>query len=293
MSDYKPTNYVVQANDLIRYANWKMDKTPLKIFKLIVSCVDTENPSSKIKVSKHELHTFINGKKSFNYTHLKKQVESLQGQILKFKKEGFTRSITLLITVDYPDNPHENDIVFQFHDELKPFLIEMSGLFTKYQIEDIKPFKSKYGVILYEYLVSERFKTQDPNKNYLTHEELLQITGTKDKKSYQRWYEFKTSVLDKGIADINNSELGITATYQDVKNSRGDILGARFNLVEHGQVKPKKSNVKRIPAAKNEPPEPLEMTPEEREEMIARIDRGLTFSSTEINPNQMTLENID
>ena len=51
---------IVEHNDLITSVA-KMDKTPLKIFELAVSCIDTENPpkDNTIYLSKKELFTFF------------------------------------------------------------------------------------------------------------------------------------------------------------------------------------------------------------------------------------------
>ena len=51
---------VVEHNDLISSIA-KMDKTPLKIFELSVSCIDTENPpkDNTIYLSKKELFKFF------------------------------------------------------------------------------------------------------------------------------------------------------------------------------------------------------------------------------------------
>lgn len=50
---------VVEHNDLISSVA-KMDKTPLKIFELAVSCIDTENPPKDniVYLSKSELFSF-------------------------------------------------------------------------------------------------------------------------------------------------------------------------------------------------------------------------------------------
>ncbi|MDT2832356.1 replication initiation protein, partial [Vagococcus carniphilus] len=51
---------VVEHNDLITSVA-KMDKTPLKIFELAVSCIDTDNPPKDhtIYLSKKELFAFF------------------------------------------------------------------------------------------------------------------------------------------------------------------------------------------------------------------------------------------
>lgn len=44
MSDYDIKNKVVQANDLVQLSKWNLDVVPLKVFKTLVSCIDTKIP---------------------------------------------------------------------------------------------------------------------------------------------------------------------------------------------------------------------------------------------------------
>ena len=62
---------IVEHNDLISSVA-KMDKTPLKIFELAVSCIDTENPPKDniIYLSKKELFAFFEVSPKFHVCFL-------------------------------------------------------------------------------------------------------------------------------------------------------------------------------------------------------------------------------
>ena len=74
MSDFDITNKVVQANELIQQANWRMNMMPLKLFKTIISCIDTENPKQEVCIAKKELADFMGVGE--NYTYLRTQMKS-------------------------------------------------------------------------------------------------------------------------------------------------------------------------------------------------------------------------
>lgn len=63
---------IVEHNDLITSIA-KMDKTPLKIFELAVSCIDTDNPPKDniIYLSKQELFSFFDVSDSNKHSRFK------------------------------------------------------------------------------------------------------------------------------------------------------------------------------------------------------------------------------
>ena len=70
---------IVEHNDLITSVA-KMDKTPLKIFELAVSCIDTENPpkDNTIYLSKKELFTFFEVSDNGKHSRFKQAIEKIQ-----------------------------------------------------------------------------------------------------------------------------------------------------------------------------------------------------------------------
>src|SRR5574342_1258814 len=72
---------IVEHNDLISSVA-KMDKTPLKIFDLAVSCIDTENPPKDniIYLSKKELFRFLQVSDNDKHSRFKHAIEVMQKQ---------------------------------------------------------------------------------------------------------------------------------------------------------------------------------------------------------------------
>lgn len=87
---------VVEHNDLISSVA-KMDKTPLKIFELSVSCIDTENPpkDNTIYLSKKELFKFFDVSDNDKHTRFKQAIEKMQEQAFFKIQEEKRRAINL------------------------------------------------------------------------------------------------------------------------------------------------------------------------------------------------------
>lgn len=229
MSDFNLNNKVVQANELIQQANWKMNTVPLKLFKTIISCIDTENPKEQVTITKKELANFMDAGE--NYTYLRTQIKSLQRQIVEIKKEDAIISLSILPKVIW--NAKSEDIVCQFDKDIMPYLVELKGMFLQYDVGSLKNFDSKYGVILYEYLLSrERQENATIINNpkhefYISIENLRRLTGTEDK--YPRIEAFKRKVLSNAENDINNANVEFLMKWTAEKKGR-KVSGVRFQI---------------------------------------------------------------
>ena len=94
---------IVEHNDLITSVA-KMDKTPLKIFELAVSCIDTENlpKDNIIYLSKKELFTFFDVSDNGKHTRFKEAVEKMQKQAFFEIKEEKGKGYNVKKYCSYP-----------------------------------------------------------------------------------------------------------------------------------------------------------------------------------------------
>ena len=98
---------IVEHNDLITSVA-KMDKTPLKIFELAVSCIDTENPPKDniIYLSKNDKEIFANVSTSLVYDESQKPMGTVSIMVMGRSGSGYTMillSYTMFIPT-YPTN---------------------------------------------------------------------------------------------------------------------------------------------------------------------------------------------
>lgn len=231
MSDFNENNLVVQSNELIRQVNWNLDTVPLKIFKILISCIDTKNPpkDNTIIITKKELYDILGSNE--HYEHIRKQVKSLQSKIVELKKDnGDIVSLSIMPYVTWKNNSEL--VICEFGRGLMPYLIELKERFTKYNVMNVKAFKSRYGLIIYEYLLSLRYQKEPIY--YVKMNDLRRMTGTT--KLYKRFINFEERVLKPAMEDINSGTLEFLVKYEKIKIGRF-IDGIQFYTRERNTYK--------------------------------------------------------
>ena len=226
---------VVEHNSLITSIA-KMDKTPLKMFELAVSCINTEEPPKDniIYLSKAELFTFFKVDDNDKHSRFKQAVAKMQEQaffeIKEEKNKGFKfRRILPIPTVEWTD--YDDKVMIRFNQDIMPYLIELKQNFTKYALSEIMELNSKYSIILYKWLSmnynqyehysnkggrrAEQVESyRDPS---ISVKELRTITDTVNE--YRHFPHFENRVLKKGIEEIN-AHTSFNVSYEKIKKGR-------------------------------------------------------------------------
>ena len=226
---------IVEHNDLITSVA-KMDKTPLKIFELAVSCIDTENlpKDNTIYLSKEELFTFFDVSDNGKHSRFKEAISKMQEQaffeVREAKNKGFKfRRILPIPTVEWTD--YDDKVMIRFNQDIMPYLIELKQNFTQYALSDLIDLNSKYSIILYKWLSmnynqyehysakgGRRAEQVEAYRNpSITVKELRVITDTV--KDYPRFDNFETWILKKPIEEIN-AHTHFNVTYDKIKAGR-------------------------------------------------------------------------
>ncbi|KAA8376512.1 RepB family plasmid replication initiator protein [Leuconostoc mesenteroides] len=226
---------VVEHNSLITSIA-KMDKTPLKMFELAVSLIDTDNPpqDQTVYLSKKELFAFFKVDDNDKHSRFKEVIEKMQKQaFFQIKKEqdkGFKFvSIVPIPYVEWTD--YHDEVLIRFSPEIMPYLINLKTNFTQHALSDISELNSKYAVILYRWLSMnynqyEHYsvkggRREEQVENYrnptIGMRDLREMTDTV--KDYQRIDNFEKRVLKAGLDEIN-SYTSFNVTYEKVKKGR-------------------------------------------------------------------------
>lgn len=226
---------VVEHNSLITSIA-KMDKTPLKMFELAVSLIDTANPPEDhtVYLSKREMFAFFNVDDSNKHSRFKEAIEKMQKQaFFQIKKEhdkGFKFvSIVPIPYVEWTD--YNDEVKIEFHREIMPYLINLKTNFTQHALSDIAELNSKYAIILYRWLSmnynqydhysvkgGRREKQVESYRNpTISMQDLRQITDTVDE--YKRFYNFEKWILKEPLSEITNHTT-LNVTYEKIKKGR-------------------------------------------------------------------------
>ena len=226
---------VVEHNSLITSIA-KMDKTPLKMFELAVSLIDTDNPpqDQTVYLSKQEMFAFFKVNDNDKNSRFKQAIEKMQKQaFFQIKKEhdkGFKFvSIVPIPYVEWTD--YNDEVKIEFHREIMPYLINLKTNFTQHALSDIAELNSKYAIILYRWLSmnynqydhysvkgGRREKQVESYRNpTISMQDLRQITDTVDE--YKRFYNFEKWVLKEPLSEITNHTT-LNVTYEKIKKGR-------------------------------------------------------------------------
>ncbi|KAA8346481.1 RepB family plasmid replication initiator protein [Leuconostoc mesenteroides] len=226
---------VVEHNSLITSIA-KMDKTPLKMFELAVSLIDTKNPpkDQTVYLSKQELFAFFNVDDSNKHSRFKEAIEKMQKQaffkIKKAKEKGYEfESIVPIPYVKWAD--YHDEVTIRFSPEIMPYLINLKTNFTQHALSEISELNSKYAIILYRWLSMnynqyEHYsvkggRREEQVESYrnpiITIRELRDTTDTVSE--YKKFTDFERRVLKDPIEEITN-HTSFNVTYEKVKKGR-------------------------------------------------------------------------
>ncbi|AWJ95568.1 MULTISPECIES: RepB family plasmid replication initiator protein [Lactococcus] len=226
---------VVEHNSLITSIA-KMDKTPLKMFELAVSCINTEEPpkDNTVYLSKRDLFAFFKVSDNDKHSRFKQAVEKMQKQaFFQIKEEqgkGFKfKSIVPIPYVEWTD--YNDEVKIEFHREIMPYLINLKKNFTQHALSDIAELNSKYSIILYRWLSMQynqyehysvkggrRAEQVEAYRNpSISIKELRIMTDTVN--SYKQFTRFNNDVLKTPLDEIN-AHTSFNVTYDKIKKGR-------------------------------------------------------------------------
>jgi len=228
---------VVEHNSLITSIA-KMDKTPLKMFELAVSLIDTANPpkDQTVYLSKKELFAFFKVNDNDKHSRFKEAIQKMQKQayfeILEKTTNGFEFEFESIVPIPYVKwTDYHDEVTIQFSDKIMPYLINLKSNFTQHALSDISELNSKYAIILYRWLSmnfnqyehysfkgGRREEQIDSYRNpEISMQELRIMTDTVNE--YQRFTNFSKKVLDLPLEEIT-SHTSFNVTYDKVKKGR-------------------------------------------------------------------------
>ena len=226
---------VVEHNSLITSIA-KMDKTPLKMFELAVSCIDTEKPleDNTVYLSKRDLFAFFKVSDNDKHSRFKEAVEKMQKQAFFRIKEEAGKGFKFINIVPIPYvewTDYNDEVLIRFSPEIIPYLVNLKKNFTQHALSDLAELNSKYSLILYRWLSmnynqyehysakgGRRAEQVESYRNpSISVKELRIMTDTVNE--YQRFTNFTKKILDIPLKEINDNTT-FKVSYEKVKKGR-------------------------------------------------------------------------
>ena len=156
--------------------------------------------------------------------------EQLRSLITSVKIEEDEKQEIFVALVNKIEWKKDSDIVkVRFDEAVMPYLIDLHERFLEYPADVIPQFDSKYGLIIYESLLSNWKQYADSNEFTYDVDTIRYITGTE--KLYKRWDHFEERVLKAAVGDINHMQGEFLVKYEKIRHGRS-IEKVKFILVK-------------------------------------------------------------
>lgn len=219
---------VVKANSLIE-ANYRLSIDEVRILALTIG---TMNPNSNQKSFDFTVADFVREFPEVGMDNAYKQIQAAIKRIydrsVHTEDENRVTDFRWVSSRTYFKNEGRFRIVMT--DEVMPYLTQLKGQFTPYQLRNIAYFNSVHAIRIYE--LCTQYKSL--GKREITVEDLKKWLQVENK--YPRYNSFNQRVLEPAINEINaKSDLFIE--FEPLKRGRA-VVALNF-LISH-----KKKNVK-------------------------------------------------
>lgn len=222
---------VVKDNELIE-AGYRLSEVEQRLILLaIIKARQQYFSIEEIKGSLIEIHAkdyieLFNVDESVGYRVLKQASISLFTKYWQFKKTSKKGNEQIanrhfMSKLDYIDK--EGTIIFEFHEDFIPMILELDKRFTTYDIEVIAKIDGRYAMRLFEMLMQYK----NVGQLEISLDELRFRFALKNDE-YARMDNFKRNVLDISVNEINkNTDLNVK--YEQKKRGK-NITGFIFKF---------------------------------------------------------------
>jgi len=191
---------VVQQNDLVQKARYKLDLVQQKTIMYLISKIDSvkDVEFQDITVDIKDLCEIMGVK--YNGRSLKEfqdVMQKLSDKSLWVDTGPKIRLMRWLQRVDIDKG--SASVTVRFDELMEPFLLQIQERFVQYQLVNVLPMKSQYSLRMYELIKSHEAQ----GKWDVSLEELKKLLFL-DPGTYERYDIFRRRILDAAIVEICN-----------------------------------------------------------------------------------------
>ncbi len=217
-----PGQIVVTSNELVE-AKYNFTLWQKRVFVYLVSQIDRRDKEFKLqRIYIKDLLNFFNVKSKDDYNAIRRVPEHLFNARIQtpyYTEEGYKRWRKTRILSAYTEpgdiQPGNAYIELKFNDDLRPHLLELNTLFTKYEIKNIIDLRSVYSFRFYEILKSRRYNTAFLTLGLEELKEMLDVETL-----YPKYANFKQKVIQMAQRELEE-HCDIGFTFKEIKNGRG------------------------------------------------------------------------
>lgn len=224
---------VVKANSLIE-ASYRLSIDEVRILALTIGTMD---PESNQKIFDFTVADFVREFPEISMDNAYKQIQAAIKRIYdrSVRTEDSKRVTEFRWVSSRTYFKKEGRFRIAMTDEVMPYLTQLKGQFTKYQLKNIAYFNSVHSIRIYELVTQYR----SSGNREITIEDLKKWLQVEDK--YPRFNNFKQWVLDPAITEINEKS-DLFVEVEQVKRGRA-IHALKFVISHKKQAVEKSPNL--------------------------------------------------
>lgn len=218
---------VVKANSLIE-ASYRLTLDEMRLLALTIG---TMNPKSDQQVFEFSVSEFVNQFPDVNadraYIQIKSAIERISERWVKTEDERHVTKFRWVSSQTYFKK--EGRFKIALTNEIMPYLTQLKGQFTQYQLNHISGFSSVHAIRLYELFT--QYKRL--GERYVSVEDLKKWLQLEDK--YDRYNNLNQRVLTPALSEINEKS-DLFVKYEPIKKGR-KVTGIEFSITYEKPVK--------------------------------------------------------
>ena len=206
---------VVKSNDFVE-ASYKITLDEMRVLLLTIGSINSKleahNREFEFSVAEFAERFGVNEKVA--YQQVQKAIDLLGGRwALIEKTDKVERKVTFLTEQAYFKGEGRFQIIL--HEKLMPFLSDIQGKFTEYNLEYVARFNSFHAIRIYE-IVTQYRHSKEKERIVLVSDlkEWLQISD-----KYSAFFDFKKRVLTPAINEINEKS-DLFVEFEQIKRGR-------------------------------------------------------------------------
>ena len=222
--------FIVSKSNKLINGRYNLGVNEQKIILTMISLIDiNDREFNKVTFTMREISNLLDISVNNLYRDIGKTIKNLRKNdifIDERDENGIGKIIeTSFVTTAIYDNK-QGLLSLEFSNVLKPYLLELKGLFTSYRLDNALSLSSKYSIRIYEKLKCNEFK-----KSFIWNIEELKEDLMLNQKSYNLYSNMKQKIILVSINDINKNT-DIKVTFEEIKAGR-KITAIKFYIKEN------------------------------------------------------------
>ena len=136
------------------------------------------------------------------YEKVQEAADSLVGKTIQLSDDPtISKTVSWLAYVEYVKGSGE--VEMEFHNSLKPYLLQLKGYYTEYQLAHVVKFKNQYTARIYEMLKMEVFKHPSGSFSKTFQYDELRTLLALGKEEYVLFADFRRWIIEPSVSEIS------------------------------------------------------------------------------------------